>query len=355
MGIEADAATMARTFAYLFGFGAVLLLITLYLPGSLHRDEEALRLVAFVAIGVSAIFMIGFDRLPRALFEAAPSLGTVLVGLVIYYGGRSSTAPYALYLAWVVISAACFFSAPLTILHGTLAVVVYAAAVHLAGGSSTPLGLQLTMTAGTAIVAAGIIGGINRELREVTNRLGTAARTDPLTGLYNRRELEQGFERELARAARSGQAIGLVLIDLDHFKEFNDAHGHPAGDEMLCRLAAALDDSTRAIDVVARIGGEEFAVLTPATDIGGALVVAERVRRAVEVRLSDGLDALTASCGVAAFPRDGKSYREVMRAADVALYKAKRMGRNCVVGAPDRGLDVLRIGEAGPPFARRRT
>lgn len=170
-----------------------------------------------------------------------------------------------------------------------------------------------------------------------------AARTDALTGQLNRRALEAGFESELARARRTGRPCGLVLIDLDGFKRYNDANGHPAGDAALRRIGRVLGEGTRATDTVARLGGEEFAMLTPECDTAGALALAERLRRAIEVEFSGVTPPLTASCGVSSHPADGPERPDLISAADRALYRAKADGRNRAVAS--RGLAV----EAGVP------
>jgi diguanylate cyclase (GGDEF)-like protein len=176
------------------------------------------------------------------------------------------------------------------------------------------------------------------------SQLHSAAQTDPLTGLLNRRALDDSFSRELARAERAGEPLGVVILDLDGFKKFNDDRGHQEGDRALQRLGLVLADKTRAGDVMARIGGEEFALLVPNSDTPGVLVLAERLRRGVEVEFG-GDGRLTASCGVASYPANGTSPASLIAAADRALYKAKRQGRNRVVAAPE-GAPDLRVVEA---------
>jgi len=129
--------------------------------------------------------------------------------------------------------------------------------------------------------------------------------------------------------------MGVVMLDLDGFKRFNDQHGHQAGDAALQRLSQVLVDATRAIDHVGRVGGEEFAILAPESATAGTLALAERLRRAVEVEFS-GMGGLTASCGVASFPDDGADRYKLVGAADRALYEAKARGRNCAVAAGSR-------------------
>ena len=154
----------------------------------------------------------------------------------------------------------------------------------------------------------------------------TLARTDPLTMLHNRRVFDEQLQRELARALRFKREMCLVIIDLDLFKQVNDKHGHQAGDDALRATARILTAHTRTVDTVARIGGEEFALVFPETTLEDALSVTDRLRRSQE---TDGLHT-TFSAGIAACPRHAVSEEELFKAADRALYQAKEKGRNRV-------------------------
>ena len=165
------------------------------------------------------------------------------------------------------------------------------------------------------------------EHRDAALRLRMESRADPLTGLYNRRAFFEAMELEMRRARRARRPLSLVVFDADHFKQVNDRHGHAAGDRVLCHLAGLLTDLTREIDVVARLGGEEFAVLMPATDGEAALCVAHRICRAAqEARRTEPL-AVTLSAGVAALGAQA-SADDLLQRADRALYAAKAAGRN---------------------------
>jgi diguanylate cyclase (GGDEF)-like protein len=329
---EADRSWIARFLAYLVGFGGILLLLTLLLPGSEDRQSLELVITAGAALVVAAIFFLLYEVLPLWFLRLAPAIGTFLVGLAIYFAGSDASAAYAMYMAWVVIAAALFLDTRLILAHGAFAVATYAAALAISEGTDGLDALQITMTAGTVLVVALVIGGIAEELRGVLKKLEDAAKTDPLTGLLNRRAFEESFEVELARAARGKFSVGVVMLDLDGFKRFNDHHGHPAGDSALKRLSRALEDATRAIDHVARVGGEEFAIIAPESSTAGTLALAERLRRAVELEFS-GLGGLTASCGVASYPDNGADRVALVSAADKALYRAKDLGRNRAVAS----------------------
>jgi two-component system cell cycle response regulator len=162
------------------------------------------------------------------------------------------------------------------------------------------------------------------------------ALVDSLTGLANRRLATAALEKELARAKRFEEPLTLVLADIDDFKRINDRWGHPTGDEVLKAFAARLRETVREIDLAGRWGGEEFALLLPGTNLEGGRQLAERIRQLVEsYRLpgSDGVEIrVSASFGVASFP-EASSQKQLVAAADAALYEAKRSGKNRVVAA----------------------
>ncbi len=174
------------------------------------------------------------------------------------------------------------------------------------------------------------------QLEQANERLSRIAATDGLTGLNNHRTFQDALKRDLHRASRSGQPLSLVMLDVDHFKKFNDNFGHQAGDAVLRALGKLLRAAVRTGDVAARYGGEEFAVLLPDTDISGASMLAERLRRSVEkmrIKAGDRVLRITVSLGVATIGgRDcAEQASTLIRQADTALYQAKEAGRNRVV------------------------
>jgi diguanylate cyclase (GGDEF)-like protein/PAS domain S-box-containing protein len=160
---------------------------------------------------------------------------------------------------------------------------------------------------------------------------------DPLTGLFNRRYMEESLVRELQRASRAGIPVSVIMLDLDHFKRFNDSFGHAAGDALMRALASVLQKGIRAEDIACRYGGEEFALILPGAPVHIAQARAEGIRQAA-ARLSvehqgTALGAVTLSLGIAVFPDHGATGEKVLKAADAALYRAKAEGRDRVVTA----------------------
>jgi diguanylate cyclase (GGDEF)-like protein len=160
--------------------------------------------------------------------------------------------------------------------------------------------------------------------------------TDSLTGLFNRRYFEERFFEELNRSDRHNLSFSLAMIDIDDFKLFNDSEGHLAGDEILKSIANISKDCLRISDVIARFGGEEFAVIMPQTEKEEAILVSERIRKSIKEQIPSTWSvfpkkAITVSIGVATFPYDGKERKELIRNADKALYMAKMEGKDRTV------------------------
>ena len=190
------------------------------------------------------------------------------------------------------------------------------------------------------------LDSINETLRSKNEELEKLSITDGLTGLANHRFLMQRLNEEATRSTRSERPFSVLMADVDHFKEYNDAFGHPAGDEVLKRVSVLLRECTRTVDCTGRYGGEEFAIIMPETDIAGAAVVAERIRaRVAEEPFPDR--RITLSIGVAEFPGDADSGQGAIAIADKALYQAKRAGRDQVAQA--RGLPKTRSSATTKP------
>lgn len=176
---------------------------------------------------------------------------------------------------------------------------------------------------------------LNVEMEASFRKLYDASVRDPLTGLHNRRHLDERLEAELSFSTRHGTPLSLIFLDIDHFKKVNDSQGHQAGDHVLRKLSEVLQSSVRAEDLVARFGGEEFVILAPGITSDQAQTFAERIRLAIEqleLTYEEGQISITVSVGVAcssqASPSDAPS--DLLKAGDRALFEAKRRGRNQV-------------------------
>ena len=213
----------------------------------------------------------------------------------------------------------------------------------LVGNPDRPFGRDDAERVGS-LVGQGAVAIENARLHRLIQK---QAKTDPLTQLLNRREFEEQLSREVERAQRFGTPVGLVVLDLDDFKLINDRFGHLAGDIVLKAAAGAIRQCTREIDQPARWGGEEFAVILPHTGMDGAARLAERLRQAIAERLIDTPDGrsvrVTASFGVAALPGSGTTQVELTAAADDAVYRSKRAGKNRVSLADAHEGDEVQV------------
>lgn len=189
-----------------------------------------------------------------------------------------------------------------------------------------PMQLGVTLADNLALALS------NLELRETLKK---QAIRDSLTGLFNRRYMEESLQRELGRAERRGTSLVVIMFDLDHFKQINDVNGHAAGDAVLRELGAFFQATTRAEDIACRYGGDEFVLILPDTTLEDASRRADEIRQAfkqIDVHHNDQpLDINSLSLGIAAFPHHGKCVDDVLQSADAALYKAKSLGRDRVV------------------------
>ena len=329
-----ERALMARTLAYLFAAAGLMGLISLpFLPADadLAGTLGASLCALLGAVGLIAVY----DRLPLWGFAVALAIGTGLITAALLFNGDRANDTEVLYL-WVGFFSFYFLPVRAAALVAALVGACFAGA--LVATSSAETGpIRWVLTLGTMVIGGVVVRLLRRRVERLIARLVAAARTDPLTELLNRRAFQTMFEWEIARAERSGRPVSLLIGDLDRFKQVNDRFGHQAGDAALQRSAAVLDRAKRRTDTLARIGGEEFAVIAPDSDPAGAKALAERLRTALQEDFASEPEPLTISFGVSSWEREGDNSEDLMRAADRALYAAKAAGRDrTVLYAEDR-------------------
>jgi two-component system cell cycle response regulator len=323
-----------------FVFGGVLALVSLLLP-----HAPAVMVPGLVTIGVfacvSGALLLSFPQiLPPQLLTVVLACGNLLISIGIYLS-QSTTSVYALLYVWVGFQAAYFLPRRHAVAHVLGTGVTYALALASVPGADR--GQRWLLMFGVVAVIALMVGVLRERVDRLIARLADAARTDALTGLLNRRGFQELMEVETERALRSSRPLAILVGDLDHFKHLNDRLGHAAGDLALRRFAEIASSASRRIDVVARIGGEEFALLLPDTEQHAAYLLAERLRRAAKEPSAPGDGELpTVSFGVASFPTHAADAAALMHAADQALYAAKAMGRDrSVIYNPEVLANVL--------------
>ncbi len=321
---------MGRTLALLFAAGASL---SLALFAVLPHPEADVRgmLVTICATFVVAVWVMARRaHLSAGTYPWLVALGTLLITAAIQFRGEP-TAPHALFYLWIVFYSCYFLGRRAAIAQLALAMAGYGTALALAD-EPTGEALELWLVAAGGFLVSGLlIAMLKAQVDGMVRHLADAARTDQLTGLLNRRGFEEMFELELERARRGDRTICLLIGDLDRFKQVNDLFGHHTGDRALARASAVLGHAKRRIDTLARLGGEEFAVIVPDADGQQAFMLAERLRVALRDEFQGDDVAITISFGVACSPTHGESRQDLLGAADDALYAAKELGRDRTV------------------------
>jgi diguanylate cyclase (GGDEF)-like protein len=267
------------------------------------------------------------------------AVATILTAAAIWATGGPPNATSGLYM-WICLYGAYVLPQRRAIDHAVICAASYLLVTALDPPAYPPVA-HLATTIAALVGATLIVSVLRARLLATMARLEVAARTDPLTGLANRRHFEAELERELERTRRDGSPLTVVFADLDRFKFVNDTHGHLAGDRLLQFVGQVLVEQSRAIDVPARTGGEEFAILLPDTTLAEGVAVAERLRREIERRLEDRRPRITLSLGAACTEQVGQTSSALCRSADRALYEAKTQGRNRTVAAERVALTAV--------------
>jgi diguanylate cyclase (GGDEF)-like protein len=292
-----------------------------------HRDllSSTAILVAYNTFHVALEVLLSHGvREPEWLTRIVRHLDvvTITVAMVCLHDVRSPV--FTIYFLGIV-GVAKFVGRDETLAHVAWAIVNYVAfaAITAGRGYDVSWAYVTVVVIGLALMGfnTSVLSGGEQRLREV---LAAVAVTDSLTGLPNRRLFHESYSMNLGEAIAQRIPLALMLLDVDHFKEINDRDGHPAGDDKLRDVAAALKSALRGGDLVARYGGDEFVVIAPNTTRDDALKLAERLRAAAAACEA------TLSIGVAVYPEDAHAQDTLIEAADGALYRAKQAGRNCV-------------------------
>lgn len=341
-----------KVLAALFAAGATLALLTVALPHSARASELGLLSIVGIAYAVSGALYLRAGRIQSRLLEVALALGSTLITGVARFSAESPS-PLVFFYLWVFLFSAYFFTARQMAAQIAYVGIVYGAlllAMPPAGG--VPAWWIVGM--GTLAVAAVLVCVMRERSELLIARLFDAARTDPLTELSNRRGFRERLDLELARARRGGAQLTMVVGDLDHFKQVNDRSGHQAGDAALKRVARLLEGAKRDIDGLARVGGEQFALVLPNTIEHGAFIIAERLRSELREEFARDAVPLTISFGVASYPIHGETAAALLRATDEALQAAKWSGRDrTMLHSPAMRAAVHLDGEDGDIAAER--
>ncbi len=326
-----DRAIMARALGYLFAAGGALAFVALALPSaddvSQFGQIGPLEWASVAATALLTLFLFcAPDRMGLWVYQLILASGTALISAAIYFSGEIASAYVALYVL-SALYASYFFSRVAAVCQIAFIGLAYGLVLAVQDVPGNPLARWLTII-GTLVAAGAMVGALRERVERLIVQLRDAARTDVLTNLYNRRGFEELFEAELERAQRAGRPMSLLVGDLDRFKSLNDRFGHKEGDEALQTVSKTLRTHKRKIDIAARIGGEEFAVIVPEAGEHDAYILAERLRLKVRQAFSEHEAGMTISFGVATFPKHGATAEALLISGDQALYAAKELGRD---------------------------
>jgi diguanylate cyclase (GGDEF)-like protein len=324
--ITHDTGLMARTFGTLFLVGAFVGAVSLVVQDPGDRHSTVLAATSVVALLVSAALFVVYRRTPIWAFQVSTALGSLMIAASTAAGSTGAEGGYAVFYVWVVLLAFLFFSFPAAIFQTLLAAAAYAA-VLIARDTQFAFNYVLGLVAVSGAAGA-IVGMLRKRVEGLAVNLANQAHTDSLTAIANRRSFDSRFDYELLVAREDRRSLSLLICDLDRFKAVNDELGHEEGDQALRLVATTIVGAVRSVDVVFRLGGEEFAVLLPNTEALEAYAVAERIRLAIRDAFADYPVKLTASCGVATRLEGNANRKALLHAADQALYHAKRNGRD---------------------------
>ncbi len=335
VGLKVLHAVLPDWLAVLVGGGLILISLMLLRRGLAELGGRGLRLLGADVV-ILAGQTAGLAYFTYAHFDFGKRLVVLGVAAALECG-------LALAEVWAAREGSGIPRRPTLVVLGTYLVFNLGRGLA-AGAQGSAAGVERMYTAAAAVqllfTSLFGLGAVWLATAEQYEQLSEQMMQDTLTGLLNRRALRQALERAIERSRHGGEPLALLAVDLDHFKRVNDTRGHSAGDAALCAVARTLSAAVRGNDLVARLGGEEFVVLLPGLNEEGAVLGAERLRRAIvaqRFQFEGELIPLTASFGVAVFrgsDNAGESAGEVLlRQADLALYAAKRAGRNRTVAA----------------------
>ena len=325
----------SRTIAEIEWLLLGLVLVYLLAGGSPEDGRIAIHTALFFftafILGLHYVSFYKQERRAKLMFENWVMI--LFITWVVWFTGQIHSPLLNLYLLPVIASALIFGRLATAIKLGAIiACFMYFAYDPKSKTLLTmPFWGELLAISAPMILVAYITTMLSADIRYAVDKIKQVSDTDELTGAYNMRAFSSMLQRAFRQAVRYGHTLSVVMIDSDNLKQINDTHGHESGNRLLQHLVRCIREQLRGSDVMARFGGDEFIVLLPETNSKGAMEMAERIRKAVELSRFDvrtGDTTSTVSLGVASYPDDGGNLDVILDKADKAMYRAKQRGRN---------------------------
>lgn len=314
----------------------------------LYNNPGPANIIFFSLLGVNVIcisllllfkhkFMVNFN-FSKVFHYLSLLLSLVIFNLFVILTGKENSEFFLFFITYLTVIplAQINFDIKETLISEAIIIVSYPlpllALKYITNFTALSIHTMfLVLVALPSIIFSRLLRKEHKLLLNANSKLRNLAITDPLTGIFNRRFLQQEISREVARAKREGSLLSIAMADLDNFKKFNDEFGHLEGDKILSTVADIFIKNTRQMDIVARYGGEEFVILLPSSNEKSTCEVAERIRIEVEEVTQQKYDKpITITFGIATYPRDVRNGIELLNRADRALCEAKRAGKNRV-------------------------
>lgn len=332
----------SRTIAEIEWLLLVLVLVYLVSGGSADESQIAIHAALFFfaafILGLHYVHFYRIENRSKLMFESWVMIA--FITWVVWFTGQINSPLLNLYLLPIIASALIFGKLPTAIKVGAIIACLMFLSYNPKSKTllAMPFWAELLAISAPMILVAYITTMLSADIRHAVDKIKQVSDTDELTGTYNMRAFSSMLQRAFRQSVRYGHALSVVMIDSDNLKQVNDTHGHESGNRLLQHLVRCIREQLRGSDVMARYGGDEFIVLLPETNANGALEMAERIRKAVEVSRFDvrgGDTNITVSLGVASYPEDGGNLDVILEKADKAMYRAKQRGRNKVVAYTD--------------------
>jgi diguanylate cyclase (GGDEF)-like protein len=325
--VHGDTGLIARVIGVLYASGAVLVTASLLLPHPSDSEDIGILAIAATAAIAATLLWVLARRLPAWLLQVTIALGSVLISLAVYFAGQPSA--YVAMFIWVVLASGFFFPGRRTAFQVAWLLTIYGIVLFSIPDTGYSPFTRLFLTAIAYGTAAAVVSWLSLSINRRVEVSESRARTDPLTGIANRRWLDEELSRELAWARRHEAPLCAALIDIDELKVYNDQHGHLAGDHLIVSAVDAWRAAVRPSDFLARVGGDEFMLLMPDCSVESAQAVLERIRGATP-------DETSCSAGLARW--DGvEGALELFNRADAGLYEAKHGGGDRTVQLTQSG------------------